>query len=296
MDTYSELEQWQQGGKWFKYRDHSIFCRIEGKGEPLVLIHGFPTSSWDWHALWPALTERYFVIAIDMIGFGFSDKPVDYEYSITDQADLISGFISELGVKRCDIFCHDYGVNVAQELLSRDIKGELSYDIHSVCFLNGGLFPEAHQPVFVQRLLSSSLGGIISRFITRNTYESAMCRLFGPSNQPDQELLHSFWELVEYNNGLGLIHRLVRYIDERRCHRNRWVEALQKTSTPMQFINGVADPASGIEMADRYEEMIDGGNVVRLEGVGHYPHIETPQRVLATYLDFRQGIDKKRTD
>jgi len=287
MDTSADLECWQQSGKWFKYRDHSIFCRIEGKGEPLVLIHGFPTSSWDWHALWPALTQRYFVIAIDMIGFGFSDKPIDYEYNIMDQADLVSGFIRELGLKRCDLFCHDYGVNVAQELLARDINGELGYDISSVCFLNGGLFPETHQPIFIQRLLSSSLGGIISRFITRATYEKVMSRLFGPTNQPDQELLNNYWTLVEYNNGLGLVHRLVRYIEERRCHRPRWVEALQKTKVPMRFINGLADPASGREMADRYEDMMNDSDVVRLEGVGHYPHIEAPQRVLSIYLEFR---------
>lgn len=291
MDTSESLDGWQQGGKWFKYRDHSIFCRIEGKGEPLVLIHGFPTSSWDWHALWPALTERYFVIAIDMIGFGFSDKPVDYDYNIIDQADLLSGFLRELGVRHCDVMCHDYGVNVAQELLARQLQGKHDCEIKSVCFLNGGLFPETHQPVFIQRLLSSSMGGIVSRFITRSTYEKAICRLFGSATQPDQELLQNFWELVKYNNGLGLIHRLVRYIEERRCHRNRWVDALQKSNTPMRFINGVDDPASGREMVDRYEYMIDNSDVVRLEGVGHYPHIETPQRVLSTYLEFRQLLD-----
>ncbi|MFD2230317.1 alpha/beta fold hydrolase [Alkalimarinus sediminis] len=291
MDTSASLDSWQQGGKWFTYRDHSIFCRIEGRGEPLVLIHGFPTASWDWHALWPALTERYFVIAIDLIGFGFSDKPVDYDYNVLDQADLLSGFLRELGVQQCDVICHDFGVSVAQELLARQLEQTHDCEIKSVCFLNGGLFPETHQPVFIQRLLSSAFGGIVSRFITRSTYEKAMCRLFGAANQPDQELLQNFWDLIKYNNGLGLIHRLVRYIEERRCHRNRWVSALQKTPTPMRFINGLEDPVSGRDMADRYEYMVENGDVVRLEGVGHYPHIETPQRVLSTYLDFRQSID-----
>ncbi|WP_250655707.1 alpha/beta fold hydrolase [Alkalimarinus coralli] len=289
MDTSADLDSWQQGGKWFTYLNHSIFCRMEGKGEPLVLIHGFPTSSWDWHVLWPALTERYFVIAIDMIGFGFSDKPVDYDYNIIDQADLLSGFLRELGVKRCDLFSHDYGVNVAQELLARQLRGTHDCEIQSACFLNGGLFPEAHQPIPVQRLLSSPIGGIVSRFISRSTYEKALCRLFGSSNQPDQELLQSFWELVEYNNGLGLVHRLIRYIDERRCHRDRWVEALLHSRIPMRFINGTEDPASGSAMADRYENMIANSDVVRLEGVGHYPHLESPQRVLDAYLEFRQA-------
>lgn len=290
MVTPTSLDEWQQGGKWFTYCDHSIFCRIEGKGEPLVLVHGFPTSSWDWHALWPALTERYFVIAIDMIGFGFSDKPLDYDYNIIDQADLLSGFLRELGVQRCDMICHDYGVNVVQELIARQLNSDHVCEVTSVCFLNGGLFPEAHQPVLMQRLLSSPLGGIVSRFITKKAYEKTICRLFGAASQPDEELLQGFWDIIEYNNGLGLIHQLICYIDERRCHRNRWVEALQNTDIPMRFINGQEDPASGVEMADRYDVLIKNSDVVRLEGVGHYPHIETPQRVLSTYLEFRQAL------
>ena len=45
------LEGWQQGGKWFSFEGHAIFSRMAGSGEPLVLIHGFPTASWDWNRL-----------------------------------------------------------------------------------------------------------------------------------------------------------------------------------------------------------------------------------------------------
>ena len=55
-------EQWRAGGDHFVWRGERIFFRTAGTGEPLVLIHGFPTASWDWYALWPALV--YLFIAL----------------------------------------------------------------------------------------------------------------------------------------------------------------------------------------------------------------------------------------
>ena len=65
------LDDWVAQGKVFRYRGHQIRWWEAGAGEPLLLIHGFPSGSWDWHYLWQALAERYRVIALDMIGFAF---------------------------------------------------------------------------------------------------------------------------------------------------------------------------------------------------------------------------------
>src|SRR5690554_4738884 len=55
----STLDGWQQAGKWFSYGGHAIFSRMAGQGEPLVLLHGFPTASWDWSRVWPMLARHY---------------------------------------------------------------------------------------------------------------------------------------------------------------------------------------------------------------------------------------------
>mgnify|MGYP005855067925 CR=1 FL=1 len=144
-NTESEgLQRWQHAGRWFRYGEHAVFSRIGGEGEALLLLHGFPSASWDWHRLWPALTARYRVMVADMLGFGFSDKPQDYPYSIIDQADLQQGWLEEMGVERVHILAHDYGATVAQKLLARDQQGELPFSVASVCLLNGAIFPEVH--------------------------------------------------------------------------------------------------------------------------------------------------------
>ncbi len=281
------LEGWQQGGKWFTYEGHAIFSRMAGEGEPLILLHGFPTASWDWSRLWPMLTQRYSVFAPDLLGFGFSDKPTNYPYSIEDQADLVQGWIDGLGIGSAHMLVHDYSCSITQELLAREQEGRLPFAIGSVCFLNGALFPEVHHPLLIQKLLRSRLGGLISRGLSRRTFERNFRRLFGPQNPPDRQDLEDFWHLLTYNNGRGILHHLIQFMEERRCHRNRWVSALQRANQPMRLISGCADPVSGPAMARRYRELIDGADVVGLRGVGHYPHFESPWEVFSAYLEFR---------
>ncbi|WP_164735638.1 alpha/beta fold hydrolase [Marinobacter sp. NP-4(2019)] len=282
------LEWWQQGGKWFSYEGHAIFSRMAGQGEPLILLHGFPTASWDWHRMWPMLTQQYNVLVLDMLGFGFSDKPVPYDYSIEDQADLFEGWISGLGLKTVHLFAHDYGCSVTQELLAREQEGTLPFRIASICFLNGALFPEVHHPLLIQKLLCSPLGGLISRGLSRRTFERNFRRLLGPANPPDRQDMDDFWQLLTYNNGRGILHHLIHFMEERRCHRNRWVGALQKATQPMRLVSGVADPVSGAAMARRYRELVPNADVVSLRNVGHYPHFESPWDVFSAYREFRK--------
>ena len=114
------FQSWKETGKYFYYRNHAIFYQDSGVGGPVLLcIHGFPTASWDWHNLWPQLTRYFRVITLDMIGFGFSAKPRNYDYSIFDQANLHESFLKHLNINSFHILAHDYGDTVAQELLAR---------------------------------------------------------------------------------------------------------------------------------------------------------------------------------
>ncbi|MCR8914420.1 alpha/beta hydrolase [Marinobacter panjinensis] len=280
------LEGWQQEGKWFSYGGHAIFSRMAGQGDALVLLHGFPTASWDWHRLWPMLTQHHAVFALDMLGFGFSDKPALYDYSIEDQADMIEGWIAGLGLKEVSILAHDYGCSVAQEILARDQEGVLPFAITRVGFLNGALFPEVHNPLLIQKLLRSPLGGLISRGLSRRTFERSFRRLFGEVNAPVSKDMDDFWYLLTYNNGRGILHKLIHFMEERRCHRHRWVGALQNAKQPMRLISGVADPVSGAAMARRYRELIPHADVVSLRNVGHYPHFESAAEVYRAWREF----------
>ncbi len=284
------LEAWHDAGRTYRYRGHDIFYRQQGSGDPLVLIHGFPTASWDWRPVWATLAARYRLIAPDMIGFGFSAKPRDYSYSIMDQADLHEGLLESMGVQQVHLLAHDYGDTVAQELLARHSErqssGSPGLKLRSVCFLNGGLFPETHRPRLVQKLLISPVGPLLVRFMGERSFGRSFSAVFGPKTQPSPEELKDFWRLVSYNDGLQVFPRLIRYMAERRQHRARWVGALQNAKIPLRVIDGAVDPVSGQHMVERYRELVPNPDAVLLKNIGHYPQVEHPQGVLDAYLPF----------
>jgi pimeloyl-ACP methyl ester carboxylesterase len=289
-----DLTSWQETGKSFQYNNYKIFYQDAGQGEVLVCIHGFPTSSWDWHYLWPKLTTKFRVIALDMIGFGFSDKPYNYEYSIIDQASLHEALLESLGIRTVHILAHDYGVSVTQELLARfqdkqaqQIKG---LAIESICFLNGGLFPETHHPRLIQKLLLSPIGYLLCRLINQNSFKRSFMPIFGKNTKPSNKELNEFWQIVSNKNGLNISHKLITYMLERKQYRSRWVGALETTKIPLRLVNGAADPVSGAHMAARYKELIPNPDIVLLPAIGHYPQVENPSSVWQALETFWQKI------
>lgn len=286
MSDQPSLSGWRQAGKTFSYRQHPIFFRDEGNGPPLLCIHGFPTASWDWHRVWPFLETRFRLLAPDMIGFGFSAKPRDYDYSLLDQADLHEALLARLNVDRVFILAHDYGDTVVQELLARQLEGMGAFEIGAVCLLNGGLFPKSIRPRPVQRLLLSPLGPMVSRLINERLFSRSFAAIFGPATQPSDEEMHDFWSLVNHDGGAALAHKIIHYLRERRHYRDRWVGALQETGVPLRFIVGPLDPVSGRHMAERYRELIPDPDVVILEGIGHYPQLEDAAGTVRELLSF----------
>jgi len=169
-----------------------------------------------------------------MVGFGYSAKPRDYHYSMFDQADLMEALMTKLGVKRYHILAHDYGDTVAQELLARQNEHKAAQELLSVCFLNGGLFPETHHPRLIQRLLASPIGPLVSRLTNERSFHRSFTAVFGANTQPGFDELSEFWDLINYNDGVGVFHKLIDYMRERRENRARWVGALQKASVPLR--------------------------------------------------------------
>ncbi|GAA5093258.1 alpha/beta fold hydrolase [Nocardia iowensis] len=297
-----EFASWRANGRRYTHRGHQIFYRDDGGGAAgtLLCIHGFPTASWDWHAIWPGLCDRFGrVIAPDMIGFGWSAKPRNYTYSIADQADIHEELLREHGIARVHILAHDYGDTVAQELLARDIDrraaGDESLVIESVCLLNGGLFPETHRARPVQRLLASPLGPLAGMLASERAFTSSLSGVFGPDTKPSREELDQFWTLWCSKHGKRNGHKLIRYMSERRKHRERWVGALRDTKVPLRLIDGLLDPVSGAHMVRRYRELIPTPDVVELPKVGHYPQVEAPTDTLAAFLDFHATRVAPRT-
>ena len=273
-------DEWRAQGSTFEWQGQRVFYRAEGRGEVVLAVHGFPTASWDWWAIWPQLTRHYRVLALDMVGFGFSAKPIGFPYSIFPQADLCEALLARENATRYRLLAHDYGDTVAQELLARQSGARAK--IVAACLLNGGVFPELHRPLLTQKLLASPLGPLVARLSSFKTFAQSMRRIWG--GPVDDQELRAMWQLVEHEDGMAVMPKLIGYIDERRRYRARWVGALIEARMPLCFINGLADPISGAHMAARYRELVPDPDVVELRGIGHYPQLEAPDAVADAIL------------
>ncbi len=278
-------ELWYLDGKSEIINDLNVFFKRSGKGQSLFCIHGFPSSSWDFEALWPALTERFDVIAHDLIGLGKSAKP-NRSLSISLQADIIEGLAIKKGISEAHILAHDLGDTVAQELLARQFEKNSKINWLSCVFLNGGLFPETHHAFFVQKLLLSPLGFVIAKFMSENSLKKNLVKVFSKTHPPTNEFIHETWKLTSENNGILMLPRLIQYINERKVNRERWVRPLINRVVPLRLINGIEDPISGKHAADRFAELVPNADIVFLQNCGHYPHVEMPMEVLKAFFDF----------
>lgn len=289
-------DAWAAGGQAFRWRGHDLFARGAGAGPALLLLHGFPTSSWDWARAWPRLQARHTLLALDMLGFGRSDKPRDFPYSVVAAADQWQDFAVARGVAEAHVLAHDYGDSVAQELLARQVAGVLPFRIASVVFLNGGLFPEAHHPLPMQRWLAGPLGPVIARFAGYERFAANLRRIC-TAPLTDEEL-REHWRLVRLGDGHRLLPKLLGYLRERREHRARWVDAMQRAGVPLRLVVGLDDPISGLSMARRYRALLPVADVVELAGVGHYPQVEDPDAVVQAVEDFHDagGVPEGRRD
>ncbi len=274
----------------FSFHRHEIFLRRDGSGLcHLLLIHGFPTASWDWHRLWPHLIERFDVATFDLLGFGFSDKPRKHDYSLLEQADLVEALADHLGWEDFHVLAHDYGDTVVQELLARQLDGEPKVRLRTATLLNGGIFFDAAKPRPIQKLLRSPIGGLVAALLNEKRFNASFSRVFAPETQPTQKELQDYWRLVSHDGGHRIAHRLSRYLDERVEHMQRWRRALVEAPVPLQFVAGDLDPVAGQSMIDRYRELIPNGSLVVLPGVGHYPQIESSRATLEAFIEFVDG-------
>jgi len=278
-------QDWYNTGQTAKIQNLDVFYQRSGIGEALFCIHGFPSSSWDFEAIWPVLTKRFDAIAHDLIGLGKSSKN-NIHLTVSLQADIIESLAQQLGIREAHILAHDLGVTVAQELLARQSEGTSKIKWLSCVLLNGGIFPETHQALMIQKLLLSPLGPFVIKFMSKKSFKNSMTKIFSKQHPPTEEFINETWHLTSENNGFAQIPKLIQYMAERKKYRERWVTPLVNAIVPIRLINGVDDPISGRHMAQRFIEVVPNADVVYTENSGHYPHLETPEEVLKAFFEF----------
>jgi len=293
-------EEWEAFGTQRELCGHRVFT-IDAPPigpevhEPLLVLHGFPTSSIDYAAVLDPLRAGRRVLLFDDLGFGLSDKP-DQRYTIALQADVAVAFTAALGIEHLALLTHDMGDTVGGELLARRQDGIWPVEITRRVLTNGSIYIEqAHLTDGQQLLLSLPDEKLDPGFpldseslaqSLRATFSS--CTAEVPEGWPEDPLPATV-EQILHNDGQLMLPRLIRYIEERRQNERRFTGAVETDVSPLHVVWGLDDPVAVPSMVDTLLAARPDTSVVRLEGVGHYPMIESPAQFLQAVLPSLQG-------
>jgi pimeloyl-ACP methyl ester carboxylesterase len=276
----SRVSAWREQGRDEEFRGRRIhvFGR-DGRDPLLLLLHGFPSSSYDWRLLLEA-EARHPVLAPDFLGFGLSEKPRDHTYTLHWQADLVEELVSRHAPERpVFLVAHDMGTSVATELMARDVDGELGMELVGALLLNGSMVQGAASPTIAQRLLCSPIGPLFSRLSSERFFRQQFGSIFSPGHPLTKEEAEDQWALVCAGGGRTLNHKTIAYMEERFKHAVRWHGALRDWQKPLSLAWGMLDPVATEKVLDAVIELRPGAPVTRFEELGHYPQIEDPARV-----------------
>lgn len=281
------LAEWRRQGERVLLRvdgrDVTVFQRLAGGpgGATWTLLHGWPTTSWDWAQLALTLELGGRTLALDWPGLGASDKGEGVDYSIDALTDTMIALWHHQGITATRVVAHDVGTIVAQELLARDLEGLLDVTIESVTWLNGSVYPELYRPTDTQlALLDPSIGPGLAAVIDESAYTAGVASVHHPDHQPDSTTLAQHWEAFGGRDGTREMSRFLRYIPERNERAARLVHALETTAVSQRFIWGDADPVSGSAQSGRIRERFGPDvDLVAFADCSHYPHTERPDDV-----------------
>ncbi len=284
---------WQDSGAYFSFKESNIFYkRTPDSDKPkLLLIHGFPTCSWDYYKVWDRLSEKFDLITLDFLGYGLSDKPKLKKYSTHLQADIVESLLEYLNINSCHVLAHDFGDTVFQELLARDLERSNDQKIYqSAVLLNGGILPEFHHPRPIQKVLLSPFGILITPLLSKSLVRRNLTQVFGKDTPPSDFEIDQLYSMLTRKGGKYVFHKLIRYLNDRRTYAQRWTSSLQNAEIPLAMINGHLDPVSGKHLVDAVRVKIPNMIICDLPDIGHFPQIEAPVRVLDAFFDFHAKL------
>ena len=285
---------WKSKGEFITVNDRKLFVidtssffstEDQVPSKTMVVLHGYPTSSYDYYKVLPKLSKHYRVIIHDHLGFGFSDKPLDYSYSLLDQADLALQLWQLLGVKKVHLLAHDYGTSVATEIIARNNNHELTIEIEKLTLCNGSMHIELSKLRTIQKLLKNKwLGKYVAKLTTYAIFSKNLRNVYFDKTKVSNNELKDMWMQLEYNEGRKVIHKLSQYINERYTYWNRWIGALKETNLQTNIVWAKNDPVAVPAIARLIATEISNNKLFWIENTGHFPMLENPDEWLNCIL------------
>lgn len=296
----TELDYWSQKGEHIEVGPfkHKVFLQDYGRAEAsaedtLLLLHGFPESSYSFHKVINGLAKEFKrIVVFDQLGYGLSDKPSEnYTYSLFEQADVALQVWKHLNIKGGHLLSHDMGDSVSTELVTREVQEILpawfSEGFQSYTFTNGSMVLDLASLRITQKILLSKRGHLMSKLSTFKIFNHQVKGAHGNDKLSEVDIA-LLWENVQQQSGHKKNHLMIKYLNDRkRFEKTRWLPHLALTKVPIHLCWGDADAVAKIEMANYLKKNIcKNAHLTVMKGVGHFCQLGSPTIWVDSVLAF----------
>jgi pimeloyl-ACP methyl ester carboxylesterase len=250
----------------------------EGRGTPIVLVHGTPSWSFEWRAVIAALRSSHRVIAPDHLGFGLSDKPRMGAYLPADHARRLLALFDALDLRDVTLVVHDFGGPIGLP-----IALERSERVRSAVVLNSWLWPLGGDPrvARISRFVGSALGRFLYTQLNaspRWLLPASFARRERLSAQVHRQYLAPFAKRSD-RSAPWVLGRELTGSDP--YYAQLWADRDKLARIPLTLVWGQKDPAFGSSELQRWQQAFPHATVQLLADAGHFPQEEQPETVIA---------------
>lgn len=280
LTPYDEARRSRPDHEFLRINDQWVHFESGGGGDAVMLIHGFGGSTYTWRKSLPALADRFRTIAIDLNGFGYTQRPVSpTAYSVAGQRDLVLGVMDSLGVERAHVVGHSYGAGIA---------ARLAFDrpdrIRSLTFVGGGLPSGSSWPL--PRVVTPFVVFWVKYFALREDVIRDALRgaVLNPEIVTD-EVVREYLDRLRIEGIEDAIYGLTAAAGPKLPPVDP--AAFQ---VPAQLLWGRFDRVIPIRVGEGLAVRIPNSQLIRFDHSGHLPMEEEPDEFVAALIEFFDAV------
>ncbi len=253
----------------------------------MALVHGFPTCSIDWFEVAERLSPRYRVCMLDFPGFGFSDKPRGWGYSLRRDAELLDHYLTQIvGAQSVVMVAHDRGDSVSLIHTTDEVAGRAQTAVEHLVLSNANLFLPLSNLTDAQRLMLHN-PELLDQLTPELLAAGMGALMFTPARAPEDPGVQALAATFAHNDGVAVLHETIQYLVERSMDETAWLRSLAATAVPTTLMWGVCDTVAPIRVANYvWQEHLmfkPGRNAFYLiPGANHYVQNDRPEAFVQT--------------
>lgn len=281
LRSFAEIRREVTQERFLQIGDQLVYVEQTGSGEPVILLHGFGGSVYSWRKIVPALAESHRVVAIDLNGFGYTQRSRDPEsYTRAGQGRLVLAVMDALGIERAHVMGHSYGGGLALYLAFR----------HPERFRSMVLVDSSAPTYSDDRRTRAATLRPLTRLYVRtvalrpSTVRRSLLRSFYDDSQVTPELVRAYFDRL-WIEGVGEAYYGLTAPSRTPSER----VDLAKIDVPTLVVWGAQDAVVSLATGRRATAKLPRSELVVIEACGHLPMEEKPEELLRAVLPFLEN-------